>query len=232
MENLSPVLQNCPLFDGIRKEDLTGMLGCLGARQIRPRKGDTIFYEGDAAEFVGVVLSGTVFLIREDYYGNRSILAHIGPTQIFGEAYAFSGTDSLPVSVVAGEDSHILLLDSRRITTCCSNACEFHNRVIYNLLRLVSTNNLMLHQKIRIISQRTTREKLMAYLVHRAKELGSSSFTVPYDRQALADYLEVDRSGLSAEIGKLRREGILDCERSRFRLLKGSSVQAREEVSP
>ena len=232
MENLSPVLQNCPLFDGIRKEDLTGMLGCLGARQIRPRKGDTIFYEGDAAEFVGVVLSGTVFLIREDYYGNRSILAHIGPTQIFGEAYAFSGTDSLPVSVVAGEDSHILLLDSRRITTCCSNACEFHNRVIYNLLHLVSTNNLMLHQKIRIISQRTTREKLMAYLVHRAKELGSSSFTVPYDRQALADYLEVDRSGLSAEIGKLRREGILDCERSRFRLLKGSSVQAREEVSP
>ena len=230
MENLSPVLQNCPLFDGIQKEDLTGMLGCLGARQIRPRKGDTIFREGDGTRFVGVVLSGTVYLVREDYYGNRSILIHIGPTQIFGEAYAFSGTESLPVSVVAEEDSHILLLDSRRITTCCANACEFHNQVIYNLLRLVSTNNLRLHQKIRIISQRTTREKLMAYLVHRAKELGSSSFTVPYDRQALADYLEVDRSGLSAEISKLRREGILDCQRSHFHLLK-NSAQPQEEVS-
>lgn len=230
MEILSPVLQSCPLFDGIQKEDLSKMLVCLGAQQIQPRRGDTIFYEGDETSFVGVVLSGTVYLVREDYYGSRSILAHISPAQIFGEAYAFSGTGSLPVSVIAEEDSHILLLDSRRITACCSNACDFHHRMIYNLLRLVSGNNLMLHQKIRIISQRTTREKLMAYLVHRAKELGSSSFTVPYDRQALADYLEVDRSGLSAEIGKLRREGILDCQRSHFRLLKGSS-QHQEEVS-
>ena len=232
MESISPILQNCPLFDGIRKEDLTGMLGCLGARQIRPRKGDTIFREGESTQFVGIVLSGAIYLVREDYYGSRSILAHIGPTQIFGEAYAFSGAESLPVSVVAEEDSHILLLDSRRITTCCSNACEFHNRVIYNLLRLVATSNLMLHQKIRIVSRRTTREKLLAYLVHRAKELGTSSFTVPYDRQALADYLEVDRSGLSAEISKLRREGILDCERSHFRLLKsGGPDKLREEVS-
>lgn len=232
MENISPMLRTCPLFDGIRPEDLTGMLGCLGARQIRPRKGDTVFYEGDTTQFVGVVLSGAVYLLREDYYGSRSILAHIGPTQIFGEAYAFSGTESLPVSVVAEEDSHILLLDSRRITTCCSNACEFHNRVIYNLLRLVATSNLLLHQKIRIVSRRTTREKLLAYLVHRAKELGTSSFTVPYDRQALADYLEVDRSGLSAEISKLRREGILDCERSHFRLLKsGGPDPIREEVA-
>lgn len=230
MENLSPVLQSCPLFDGIRKEDLFGMMHCLGARQIRPRRGDIIFYEGDGTGSVGIVLSGTVYLVREDYYGSRSILARIGPSQIFGEAYAFSGTGSLPVSVVAEEDSHILLLDSRRIATCCSNACQFHNRMIYNLLKLVSNNNLMLHQKIRIISQRTTREKLLAYLSHRAKELGSSSFTVPYDRQALADYLEVDRSGLSAEIGKLRREGILDCQRSHFRLLK-NSTRSQEEVS-
>ncbi len=231
MENLSPILQSCPLFDGIRKEDLPGMLGCLGARQIHPRKGETSFCEGDPAEFVGLVLSGAVYLVREDYYGSRSILARIGPTQVFGEAYAFSGAQALPVSVVAEEDSHILLLDSRRIATCCSNACEFHNRVIRNLLRMVSSNNLLLHQKIRIISQRTTREKLMAYLIHRAKELGSSSFTVPYDRQALADYLEVDRSGLSSEISKLRREGILDCDRSWFRLIKdGVPSRDLEEV--
>ena len=230
MENITPILQTCPLFDGIRPEDLTGMMGCLGARHIRPGKGEILFREGDDTKFVGVVLSGSVYLLREDYYGSRSILAHIGPTRIFGEAYAFSGAASLPVSVVAEEDSHILLLDSRRITTCCSNACEFHNRLIYNLLRLVSTSNLMLHQKIRIISRRTTREKLLAYLAHRAKELGTSSFSVPYDRQALADYLEVDRSGLSAEISKLRREGVLDCQRSHFRLLK-NVAQTQEEVA-
>ena len=178
MEKLSPILQSCPLFRGIRREDLHTMLSCLGCRQIHVKKGDTVFYEGDTTKSLGVVLTGAVYLVREDYYGSRSILAHIAPTQIFGEAYAFSDAPALPVSVVAEEDSHILLLDSRRVTACCSNACTFHHQLIYNLLQLVATSNLILHQKIQITSQRTTRGKLMAYLVHRAKELGSSSFTI------------------------------------------------------
>ena len=157
--------------------------------------------------------------MREDFYGNRSIVAHIAPSELFGETYACAGVSSLPVSVVADEDSRILLLDSRRIATCCSNACEFHNRVIYNLLRLVATKNLVYDQKIQITSQRTTREKLMAYLLNQAKLQGSNSFTIPYDRQGLADYLEVDRSGLSAEISKLRKEGVLESEKNHFTLL-------------
>ena len=141
------------------------------------------------------------------------------PGQLFGETYAFSHAQSLPVTVSAEEDSRLLLLDSRRITTCCSNACEFHNRVIYNLLRLVADKNLLLHQKLQITSQRTTAEKLMAYLSQQAKLHNSPTFTIPYDRQALADYLEVDRSGLSTEIGKLKKQGILSCEKNRFTLL-------------
>lgn len=219
MKEIIPILQSCPLFHGIQRADLSGMLGCLGARQTQVRKGQFVFREGDPAVFVGIVLTGAVQLIREDYYGNRSIMAHIGPTQLFGESYAFSGAASLPVSIVADEDSQILLLDSRRIHTCCSNACEFHNQVIYNLLRLVASKNLVLHQKIQITSKRTTREKLMTYLLMQAKRSGSNTFTIPYDRQALADYLEVDRSGLSAEISKLRKEQILECEKSTFRLL-------------
>ena len=219
MEKILPILQTCPLFDGIRQEDLSGMLGCLGARTVEKKKGQIIFREGDTTNFVGIVLTGAVQLVREDYYGNRSIVAHIGPQQLFGEVYAFAGTQALPVSVVADEDSHILLLDSHRITASCSNACAFHSQVIFNLLHLVAENNLVLHQKIQITSKRTTREKLMAYLLAQAKQHNSSSFTIPYDRQALADFLEVDRSGLSAEIGKLRSEGVLQCEKSNFRLL-------------
>ena len=219
MEKILPILQTCPLFGGIRQEDLSGMLGCLGARTVEKKKGQIIFREGDTTNFVGIVLTGAVQLVREDYYGNRSIVAHIGPRQLFGEAYAFAGTQALPVSVIADEDSAILLLDSRRITTCCSHACVFHSQVIFNLLHLVAENNLVLHQKIQITSKRTTREKLMAYLFMQAKLHNSSSFTIPYDRQALADYLEVDRSGLSAEISKLRSEGVLQCEKSNFRLL-------------
>lgn len=219
MKEILPLLQSCPLFNGIRPEDLLGMLGCLGARRIGAKKGQSIFREGDTTELIGVVLSGSVQLLREDYYGNRSILAQIGTGQLFGESYAFSGAKALPVSVVAEEDSRILLLDSRRITTCCSNACEFHNRIIFNLLQLVATKNLLLHQKIQITSKRTTREKLMTYLLLQAKLQGSNAFTIPYDRQTLADYLEVDRSGLSAEISKLRKEGVIESEKNRFRLL-------------
>ena len=220
MQEFLPTLLACPLFDGIQPEELSGMLGCLGGRMMQAQKGQPIFLEGDSTVFVGIVLTGAVYLIREDYGGSRSIVAHIGPTQLFGESYAFSGAPTLPVSVVAEEDSRILLLDSRRLTTCCANVCRFHNQVIFNLLRLVSTKNLMLHQKILFTSQRTTRGKLLAYLLHQAKLQDSPDFTIPYDRQALADYLEVDRSGLSAEISKLRREGVLECEKNRFRLLK------------
>lgn len=219
MKEFYSVLKDCPLFDGIDAEDLSGMLGCLGARTHQAKKGQAVFREGDTACFLGIVLTGSVQLIREDYYGNRSILAHIGPTQLFGESYAFSGAQALPVSVIADEDSSYLLLDSRRISVCCSNACTFHSQVIFNLLKVVATKNLMLHQKIQVTSKRTTREKLMTYLLNQAKLQNRTAFTIPYDRQALADYLEVDRSGLSAEISKLRREGVIECEKSSFRLL-------------
>ncbi len=217
-ENL-PILRACPLFEGIREADLLGMLGCLGAVPMNVKKGQNVFSEGDQAVRVGIVLEGKLLLLREDYFGNRSIFGQVLPGQLFGETYAFSHAQSLPVTVSAEEDSRLLLLDSRRITTCCSNVCEFHNRVIYNLLRLVADKNLLLHQKIQITSQRTTAEKLMAYLSQQAKLHNSSTFTIPYDRQALADYLEVDRSGLSTEIGKLKKQGILSCEKNRFTLL-------------
>ncbi len=220
MEQFYSVIEKCPLFDGISRSDFNGMLRCLGARVLEMKKGQAVVREGDETNRIGVILSGSVHLIREDYYGVRSVLSHIGPAQIFGESYAFSEAHALPVSVVPGQDGKVLMLDSRRIASCCSNACDFHNRMIYNLLRLVANKSLMLHQKIEITSKRTTRQKLMSYLVYQAKLKNSDSFTIPFDRQALADYLEVDRSGLSAQISQLRKEGILESEKNYFRLLK------------
>ena len=219
MKEYYPILEQCALFTGIRMEDLQAMMGCIGGRVLEVAKGQAVFREGDASTYVGMVLSGSVQLVREDYYGNRSIVAHISPAQLFGETYACAGVPSLPVSIVASTDSRVLLMDCRRITTSCSSACAFHSRIIHNLLRLVATKNLVFDQKIQVTSQRTTREKLMTYLLSQAKLQGSSSFTIPYDRQSLADYLEVDRSGLSAEISKLRREGVLESEKNAFTLL-------------
>ena len=219
MKKFNPVLERCALFDGIRMEDLSAMLGCIGGHTIHVAKGQAVCREGDPATHVGMVLSGAVRLVRDDYYGNRSIVAHIGPAELFGETYACAGITALPISVVADEDSEVLLMDCRRITTTCSSACAFHSRIIYNLLRLVAVKNLVFDQKIQVTSRRTTREKLMTYLLNQAKLQNSNTFIIPYDRQELADYLEVDRSGLSAEISKLRKEGVLESEKNQFRLL-------------
>ena len=214
------ILETCVLFDSIRPEERAPMLGCLGAKVVTVAKNQFVFREGDPATFVGIVLKGCVQMVREDYYGNRSILARIEPTGLFGESFACADVETFPISVVAVEDSSVLIIDSRRITVTCANACGFHNRMIFNMLKVVAKKNLVLNEKIEITSKRTTREKLMAYLMTQAKLHQSDTFTIPYDRQALADYLEVERSAMSAEISKLRKEGVIACDRSTFQLLK------------
>ena len=219
MKDFFDILRECPLFDRIGDESLKEMLGGLNAKECSYKKGDVVFAEGDKAKYLGIVLEGSVQLVRVDYYGNRSILANIEPPQLFGEAFACAGLKSLPVDAVAAADTKILLLDAQRIARPCGNACPCHGQTILNLLHIVAKKNLVLHQKIEITSKRSTREKLMTYLLLQAKNAKSHTFTVPYDRQELADYLEVDRSGLSAEISKLRNEKVLECRRSTFTLL-------------
>ena len=221
MKKYVDILSECPLFSGIAPQNLSAMASCMGARPACFAKGEVIFTEGEPARQMGLLLQGGAQIIKEDFYGNRSIVASVEPGDMFGESFACAQLDHLPVSVVAAEETEVLLMDCQRLLTTCSNACEFHNRLIFNLLKVVATKNILFNQKMEVLSRRTTREKLMAYLNLQAKKAGSNSFTIPYDRQELADYLEVDRSGLSAEISKLRREGILESERNRFTLFQG-----------
>lgn len=219
MKKYFEILRKCPLFNDIKDENLTAMLGCLGAKVKSYRKKEIIIAEGEVVNYIGIVLSGMVQLERTDYYGTRSIVTSICPSELFGEAFACAGIENIPFDVIASEEAEIMLIDCKKIIHLCSNACEFHNQLIFNLLRIVATKNMILNQKAEITAKRTTREKLMTYLLTQAKKNGSSSFTIPYDRQALADYLEVDRSGLSNEISKLREEGVIESKRSWFKLL-------------
>lgn len=219
MKKYFEILRKCPLFLQISDEDLLSMLGCLGAQVRRFGRKETILEEGEPANRIGILLSGTAQIFRVDYFGNRTILGNIESADLFGESFACAGVKSLPVNVVANEDSEVLFIDCMRVIHSCSNVCEFHRQLIYNLMGIMAKKNLAFHQKIEVTSKRTTREKLMAFLLLQAKQQGSRSFEIAYDRQELADYLEVDRSGLSAEISKLRKEGILICRRSQFELL-------------
>ena len=213
------VLRICSLFEAISDENLVPMLGCLRAKSVRYKKGQTVISEGDPADSFGILLSGKLQIMRIDYYGNRSIVSTVDTADLFGESFACAEVESVPADIVATEDSEVLLVDARRITQTCCNACDFHNRMIFNLLKIVATKNIVFNQKIEITSKRTTREKLMTYLSIQAKKHNSNSFEIPYNRQELADFLEVERSGLSSEIGKLCKEGKIECERSRFTVL-------------
>ena len=195
------------------------MLGCMGGKITDIAKGNPVFLEGDPAEFVGVVLSGKVQILRSDYYGNRSVLAVVSPGDLFGEAFACAGVEALPVSAIALQTCTVLLLDCKRVLTGCANACPYHSRLVQNLLQGIAQKNLMLTRKIRCMSQKTTREKLMEFLLEQAKQQESAEFVIPYDRQALADYLGVERSAMSAEIGKLRKAGLIESDGSWFRVL-------------
>lgn len=213
-------LQVCPLFQEIKSDDISGLLTCLGAVVRKFPKNQHILSEGDPATLVGILLSGGASIVNRDIYGNRNIVSQVNPGELFGESFACSDTKTLPVSVEATTDSEVMLMDCHRITTSCSNACRFHNQMIYNLLQIVATRNLEFHKKLEILSKRTTRDKLIAYLLSEAKRAGSDSFTIPYDRQGLADYLGVERSAMSNELGKLQREGILKTYRSHFTIYK------------
>ncbi len=219
MKEFMKTLGVCPLFQNIVDADLSAMLTCLGAKTRSFQKGAYIFSEGQPAKHIGILLSGNAQISRDDYYGNRSIMAQLEPGDLFGESFVFAGIKTLPINAMATSSCQVLLIDSNRIISPCSNACGFHNKLIFNLLQVMAQKNLGFHQKIEITSKRSTREKLMAYLLTQATFHQSNTFEIPFDRQALADYLGVDRSGLSAEISKLRKEGVLLCRRSRFTLL-------------
>lgn len=220
MEKYFDILDTCSLFENVGRENYQKMLLCFGARIISVKKGAAVFHEGQAATKVGIVLTGAVQIVQDDYFGNRSILSMACPGQLFAEGFACAGVEAMPVSVVASADSEVMLIDCSHIMTICHHVCAFHNQMIRNLLHSVAKSNLLLNQKIEILSKRTTREKVMAYLLSEAKIQGSDAFTIPYDRQELADYLGVERSAMSTVIGQLRDDGIILVNRRHFQLIR------------
>ncbi|MBQ8310752.1 MAG: Crp/Fnr family transcriptional regulator [Clostridia bacterium] len=219
MKKFLEIIKKCPLFDDIKEEELMKMLTCLGAHVEHFDKKYTVFSEGSPAKYIGILLSGNAQVVQHDYYGNRNLLTEIRPSEVFAEAFACADIPTLPVSVIAIEPCDVMFIDSAHILHTCSNHCTFHQQLIYNLMKDLAAKTILFHRRIEITSKRSTREKLMTYLMQRAKDANANSFEIPFDRQELADYLEVDRSGLSAEIGKLKKEGVLDAQKNRFTLL-------------
>ena len=213
------LLRKTPLFAGIEEADLPGLLGCVGARERSFQKGEVLLHRGDRIESLGLVLSGTVQVIREDFWGNRSVVGLVEAGESFGESYALAG-QPLEVSVQAVSAGEALFLNAGKMISGCGQVCGFHERLSRNLLSLLARKNLMLTEKMRHMARKTTREKLLSYLSAQAVRAGAPEFDIPMDRQQLADFLGVERSAMSTALGRLRDEGVLEFHRSHFRLLR------------
>lgn len=219
MKKYISILKNTQLFKGASEEDIEAMLGCLQARICTYKKGEYVLREGERVERLMLLAEGELHIQRDDYWGNRSIISTVGAGEMFGEAYAAPESGQLMNDVLAVEDSTVIFLDMGKLLTVCPNGCKFHEMAIKNLFFAISEKNRKLVRKLGYISRRTTREKLMSYLSDEAKRRNSSEFSIPFNRQQLADFLSVDRSAMSNELCRLRDEGLIGFEKNRFRLM-------------
>lgn len=219
MTKYLPVIRNAFIFSGMSESEVPSILKCLDAREKSYAKGEYLLRSGDRIEEMGLLLEGSALIEQDDFWGNRNLLARIRPGQLFAESFACSPGAVLNVSAVSEEPCHVLWLNVRRVLSTCPSACSFHSRMIRNLLSDLAGKNLRFNEKLTHMGKRTTRGKLLSYLSAEAIKKGNAEFDIPFNRQMLADYLSVERSAMSSELGKLRDEGILKFDKSHFILL-------------
>lgn len=219
MGNYISVLKNTKLFSGAGENEISTMLSCLGAKLNRYKKGEYVFRAGEYVHNITVLVEGSLHIQKDDYWGNRTIINIITPGEMFGEAYVSPDSGALLNDVIAIEDSAVMFFDVQQILTMCPSACKFHTLALKNLFFAISEKNRRLVTKLGHISNRTTREKLLSYLSDEAKRNKSASFSIPFNRQQLADFLSVDRSAMSNELSKMRNEGLIKFDKNQFTLL-------------
>ena len=207
------------LFAGIGEEDRRAVLGCVGYRVKTYPKGSFIALDAENFEHIAIILSGTVDMIKEDIWGNRTMLLRMKENEIFGETFACGGDSVSSVSFQATEPAEILFMPFQRIMHSCTMSCAFHHRLTGNLVGIMADKNRELMRKVEVVTKRTTREKLLAYLSIRGQIAGSATFDIPLSRVELAEYLCVDRSAMTRELQKMKDEGLIDFQKNRFTMM-------------
>ena len=208
-----------PLFDGISLENRKTMLDCIGYRVRTFQKGDIVAFEEENIRHIGILLSGSVDMIKEDLWGNKTMLVRMRKDELFGETFA-CGEDNLSVvTFMVSEDAKILFMPFDRVMHSCTMACVFHHRLIENMVHVIAHKNRDLMRKVEVVSKRTIRERLLAYLFIQAQAKESRYFEIPLGRVELAEYLCVDRSALTRELVKMKDEGLIDYDKNCFRIL-------------
>ncbi|MBP2629966.1 MAG: transcriptional activator FtrB [Firmicutes bacterium] len=220
MKEYISTISSMPLFAGIKEEDFEVMLDCIGSYVKTYNKGEFISLSGEPMKCVGIVLDGMVHMIKEDLWGNKSILVFIRKTELFGETFACGSRILSTVTFFAAANAKILFLPFDQVMHSCTKACIFHQRLIENMIRLIANKNAQLMAKLEVISKKTLREKIMTFLSLQAQLSNCKYFELPIGRLEMADYLCADRSALTRELCKMKQIGLIDFGKNTFRLLK------------
>ena len=210
------ILQRSMLFRGLTGNEISAALAFLQAEERQYKKGAGILHAGLTTERMGLVLEGSVTIENNDMWGNRTILSHIGKGQFFAETYAYLPDEPMLVDVTANENCRILFLRIGSLWGASDMSASWLMTFVSNLLRISAHKNLTLSGRSFHTAPKTIRGRVMSYLNTVSLQKGSHEFDIPFDRQQLADYLNLDRSALSKELGKMRRDGLITVRKNHF----------------
>lgn len=210
-------MEKIDLFDGMSREERKALLTCLDVRNRGYEKDEILTADEMKKGIIGIVVKGSITIYNEDFWGNRNIIARCTEGDMFGEAFAGAG-ETLEMDICTSEKTEIMYIEFENIVRPCDKYCEYHKILVANLLRIISLKNIHLMRKIKHLSKRSTREKILSFLSEQAKIKQKNEFEIEFNRQELADYLSVERSAMSRELSKLKAEGLLDFRKNSFRL--------------
>ena len=219
MEKYMPVLKQCSLFSGIEENQLSNLLKCLNSQVKKYQAEEYIFLSGDEINHIGIILSGGVEIIKENLAGNKHIIAILGNSHMFGEGIVCTAARISPVSVRVKAESDILLIPYERVIRSCGNSCNFHIRLIQNMMVVLGEKNVGLNQKMELLIIKGMREKLTSYLLSESSRSNAAIFQIPLNRNELADYLNVSRTSMCRELARMKDEGLIDYYGNSFKLI-------------
>lgn len=219
MEQYSSILKACALFRGIDEAQLTPLLQCMNARKKTFEPEDYIFLAGDEIDYVGVILEGSVEIVKENLAGNKHIVTVLGPSDMFAEGIVCTPARVSPVSVRAREASEVLYIPYERVIRSCGNTCAFHISLIRNMMYVLGEKNLNLNRKMELLVLKGMRDKLSSFLLSEAANHRNVIFEIGLNRNELADYLNVARTSMCRELARMKDEGLIDFYGNSFKLL-------------
>ena len=218
--NIEPeILAKCPLFMQIEPQSYSALLSCVNASEKTFSTNESIFLAGSQINYVGIVVKGSLSIIKESPAGQKHIIDFVGPSHLFGEGVVCTENRISPVTVFAKENATVLMIPYERIIKTCGNSCSFHLQIIKNMMMLLGERNKVLNQKIELLALKGMREKLATYLLYESQKQKSNTFQIIPNRNELAEYLNVSRTSMSRELGRMKDLGMIDFYQNSFKIL-------------